>query len=208
MKMTMNDIISKVVKYYASLPGDIEISTFEALEKVCKVDFDPDPKGEYLIDNIPMGFCELFNLNNRILEETEKFGMIVDLSNYNFMPQGLPYNIPHVIKKPPYYDEIKEKPISMDLHMKHIIGCSKLTHDIINQYLSSNQWNRKMLPWEHCAMSFQKMCFPMNRDSLQYGIHFCRYNDKPYYFGIGLDEPEVTDDMLENATWLVYTWSD
>ena len=62
--MTMNDIISKVVKYYASLPGDIEISTFEALEKVCKVDFDPDPKGEYLIDNIPMGFCELFNLNN------------------------------------------------------------------------------------------------------------------------------------------------
>ena len=70
--MTMNDIISKVVKYYASLPGDIEISTFEALEKVCKVEFDPDPKGEYLIDNIPMGFCELFNLNNRILEETEK----------------------------------------------------------------------------------------------------------------------------------------
>lgn len=93
--------------------------------------------------------------------------------------------------------------------MKEIIGCSKLTHEIVSEYLSGGFWNtRNLLPWEHCGKKFQKICVPMKREFLSNGIHFCRYRDKPYYFGIELDEPEVTDDMLENGTWLVYTWSD
>jgi len=93
--------------------------------------------------------------------------------------------------------------------MKKIIGCSKLTHEIVSEYLSSGFWNtRNLLPWEHCGKAFQKIWVPMKREFLSNGIHFCRYRDKPYYFGIELDEPEVTDDMLENGTWLVYTWSD
>ena len=48
----------------------------------------------------------------------------------------------------------------------------------------------------------------MYRDCLKTDIHLCNYKGKSYYFGLGLEEPEVTDDMLKNGTWLVYTWSD
>ena len=92
--------------------------------------------------------------------------------------------------------------------MKKIIGCDELTHADVQNYISSGWWNREMLPWEHCGMRFHKVYGSMGRGSLKSGIHYCNYNDKPYYFGIGLDEPEVTDDMLENGYWAVYTWSD
>lgn len=92
--------------------------------------------------------------------------------------------------------------------MEKIIGCKNLTHEILEDYLSSGWWNREMLPWEHCGMSFQKLCVPMSRSFLAGDIYNCVYNDKSYYFGLGLEEPEVTDDMLKNGTWLVYTWSD
>lgn len=32
----------------------------------------------------------------------------------------------------------------------------------------------------------------------------CYYYDKPYYFNIGINEPDVTDYMIEEATWFVY----
>ena len=103
-------------------------------------------------------------------------------------------------------DEFDEKhPLSK---MKKIIGCEELTHEILNEYIHSGWWNREMLPWEHCGMAFQKMCVPMHRSFLGTDIYYCNYNDKPYYFGLGLKEPEVTDDMLENGKWFVYTWSD
>ena len=92
--------------------------------------------------------------------------------------------------------------------MKKIIGCKELTHEILNNYLRTGSWEREMLPWEHCGMRFSKMCVPMGKESLKYGIHYCNYNGKPYYFGLGLKEPDVTDDMLENGYWAVYTWSD
>lgn len=92
--------------------------------------------------------------------------------------------------------------------MKKIIGCAELTPEILDDYISSGWWTREMLPWEHCGMDFQKVYGSMSRICLTSGIHKCRYQGKSYYFGLGLDEPTVTDDMLENATWLVYTWSD
>lgn len=92
--------------------------------------------------------------------------------------------------------------------MKEIIGCDELTHEVLGNYLCSGWWTREMLPWEHCGMRFQKVYFPMYRDCLKTDIHLCNYKGKSYYFGLGLEEPEVTDDMLKNGTWLVYTWSD
>lgn len=94
------------------------------------------------------------------------------------------------------------------IKMKKIIGCSELTHELLRNYLSSGWWTREMLPWEHCGMKFQKICFPMYKECLKTGIFLCNYKDKSYYFGLGLNEPEVTEDLLENGTWLVYTWSD
>ena len=87
-------------------------------------------------------------------------------------------------------------------------SCDKLTHETLHNYICSGWWNREMLPWEHCGMQFQKLCVPMQKEFLETGIYLCNYNDEPYYFGIGLAEPEVTDDMLKNGHWRVYTWSD
>ena len=92
--------------------------------------------------------------------------------------------------------------------MQKIIGCEELTHEVLDNYLSTGWWTREMLPWEHSGMKFQKLCVPMRKEFLKNDIHYCYYNDTPYYFGLGLKEPEVTDDMLKNGTWCVYTWSD
>ena len=32
----------------------------------------------------------------------------------------------------------------------------------------------------------------------------CYYDDKPYYFNIGIYEPDITDYMIEEAIWYVY----
>ena len=93
--------------------------------------------------------------------------------------------------------------------MKEIIGYSELTHDVLDEYIySGGWWERKMLPWEHCSMRFQEVYGPMNRASLLNGIYRCDYYKKSFYFGIGLKEPSVSDDMLKNGKWFVYSYSD
>ena len=94
------------------------------------------------------------------------------------------------------------------IEMKKIIGCTKLTHEILNEYLSRGWWEREMLPWEHCGKRFQEICVPMRKEYVTQEIHSCHYQDKVYYFGLGLDEPTITDDMIEQGVWFVYTWSD
>ena len=92
--------------------------------------------------------------------------------------------------------------------MQKIIRCPKVTHEIISDFLKDYWTKREMLPWEHCAMKFQRMGVPMKREFLSNGIYRCNYGKNSYFFGIDLDEPEITDDMLQNGTWLVYTWAD
>lgn len=84
----------------------------------------------------------------------------------------------------------------------------KETHAIVFWYIQAGWWQREMLSWEHVAMGFHKLNVPMKRILLESGIHYCLYNDSHYYFGIGLEEPIVTEDMLNNGVWFVYTWSD
>ena len=92
--------------------------------------------------------------------------------------------------------------------MKRSIGCPELTHEVLDTYLSSGWWERAMLPWEHCGMHFEKIYGPMSRLYLAGGIYKCRYHEKAFYFGLGLEEPFVTDDMVKNGIWLIYTWAD
>ena len=98
--------------------------------------------------------------------------------------------------------------MSLRIEMKKIIGCTELTHEILDEYLSRGWWEREMLPWEHCAMRFQTICGPMRKEYVTQEIHSCHYRGNVYYFGLGLDEPEITDDMIKHGVWLVYTWSD
>ena len=92
--------------------------------------------------------------------------------------------------------------------MKSRIGCDELTHEILAEYLCTGWRDRKLFSWEHCGMHFEKMYSPMCRQSLNFGVRMCLYDGKTYYFGLGLEEPVVTDDMLKNGKWLVYTWAD
>ena len=89
--------------------------------------------------------------------------------------------------------------------MEKIIGCNKLTHEILHDYLCSDNQNRERFPWERCGMAFRRVARPLERNSIKNGIHYCWYQDRPIYFGMGLAEPDVTDDMLENGEWCVYT---
>lgn len=92
--------------------------------------------------------------------------------------------------------------------MKSIIGCKELTHKVIDDYLRIGGWrDRKLLPWEHCAMHFEKMYHKLDRERMC-GIYSCLYEGKTYYYGIGLEEPVITDDMEQHGKWLVYTWAD
>lgn len=92
--------------------------------------------------------------------------------------------------------------------MKEIIGCTELTHEAVEEYLRPSAQTKAMLPWEHCAMGFYKISCGMSRGGLEHGIHRCVYQGKAYYFGIGLDESVLSDEMLNYGVWSVYTWMD
>ena len=89
--------------------------------------------------------------------------------------------------------------------MQEIIGCTELTHEIVLDYITPLWHYRKLLPWEHCGKSFQK---PYGGTYSGGEIYLCSYEGKDYIFGIGLDEPEITEDMRKNGSWLCYTWAD
>lgn len=73
-----------------------------------------------------------------------------------------------------------------------------------------NSWRkRKMLSCEHCAQKF----FDITNDYVLRNIEMksvlrCYYNEDVYYFNIGTPEPEITETMIVNGKWQVYTWSD
>lgn len=67
-------------------------------------------------------------------------------------------------------------------------------------------------PWAWpTAESFQPILTPdripqTNEDV--YGIYSCIYNCSTYYFGIGKEEVQISQDMIANGKWYVYTFCD
>lgn len=79
----------------------------------------------------------------------------------------------------------------------------------INKILQKGWWEREMLPWEHCGMKFYHIPYDLIEYNIQMkNILFCNFNDEPYYFNIGTDEPQITDEMKKDGYWAVYTWAD
>ena len=78
---------------------------------------------------------------------------------------------------------------------------SKEVEEITYKHLRQPLW------WEEYGKKFHRALH--NAEVIrtyinQKKILKCYYYDKPYYFNIGIDEPEVTDYMIEEAIWFVY----
>ncbi len=66
-------------------------------------------------------------------------------------------------------------------------------------------------PWEwYYAKDFYRI-YDLDRipDSIPvYNIYECVYQGKTYYYGVGKEEPPITEDMRKNGKWYGYTWAD
>jgi len=79
----------------------------------------------------------------------------------------------------------------------------------VNEILQKDWWEREMLPWEHCGKEFHQISYHLIERNLQMkSILFCSYNNEPFYFNIGTEEPQITDKMKIEGYWAVYTWAD
>lgn len=83
---------------------------------------------------------------------------------------------------------------------------NKTVHEIL---LKHTNWDREMMPWEHCGKTFYNIGYDYVLRNIKYkSVMRCFYNDEVYYFNIGTTEPEITESMLRHGNWEVYTWSD
>ena len=79
-------------------------------------------------------------------------------------------------------------------------------HKFIHELLERPWEERARMPWEHCLKSFSKI------ELYQVEVNFrlmnplkLIFNGKAYYFNIGLVEPELTEKMIMNGEWGVYS---
>ena len=76
--------------------------------------------------------------------------------------------------------------------------------------LTADEVNEVNAPWGWpTAMAFLK-CYhkPPKTNKDVWCVMLCAYNGKGYYFGIGKEEVEITEDMRTNGKWFVYSFSD
>ena len=86
---------------------------------------------------------------------------------------------------------------------KKIIEYRNTTLDELKQ-----DWRKQPWAWP-TAMEYAKVCGKVCREWVEGpGIHWCDYKGKAYVYGTGKGEVPVTEDMLKNGTWYVYTFSD
>lgn len=84
-----------------------------------------------------------------------------------------------------------------------------MTAKEINNYISTPSFERNLLPWEHCAMRFYGIKEPyISRNIAMAVILRCFYEEEVFFFNIGIDEPTITQEMILNGDWQVYTWAD
>lgn len=84
-----------------------------------------------------------------------------------------------------------------------------MTAKEIQSYIDAPWYKRTLLPWEHCAMRFYEIEEPyISRDIAHGSILRCYYKEDVFFFNIGIDEPIITQEMILDGDWEVYTWSD
>jgi hypothetical protein len=97
----------------------------------------------------------------------------------------------------------------LDDKQEYIEGKRPMTAKEIDDYIEGLWCNRNLLPWEHCGKAFRNIIEPyILRDIVAECILRCVYKDEVFFFNIGIEEPEITQDMIQCGKWQVYTWAD
>ena len=87
----------------------------------------------------------------------------------------------------------------------------------VDKILKVPFYARQMLPWEHCAKAFYSINIDRALEILkkiesENAVLKCETNNGPYYFGIGLDDCILSEELLgylcANGKWYVYTYAD
>lgn len=93
--------------------------------------------------------------------------------------------------------------------LNYIEEDSIMDNESVHKILQNDWWKRDLLPWEHAGKKFYDISVEYTIKNIQLkNVMRCFYDDKVYYFNIGTEEPEITEEMINNGKWQVYTWSD
>lgn len=140
-----------------------------------------------------------------------------DLDFVNFVfdfPDEAILNMIIFYKSDGKYKDIIEKysvNISNDSNTKIYIKLKDICHNITHKEIANLTFSSLRTPmwWE----DKKKMFYVINgnpdvvRENISNkSIMKCYYNYNVYYFNIGIEEPEITEDMIHNAEWFVYDW--
>lgn len=93
--------------------------------------------------------------------------------------------------------------------LNYIEEDSIMDNESVHKILQNDWWKRDLLPWEHAGKKFYDISVEYIIKNIERKTELrCFYNDQVYYFNIGTEEPEITEEMINNGKWQVYTWSD
>ena len=68
---------------------------------------------------------------------------------------------------------------------------------------------RKILKWEHCAKTWYPIDVGLAVQNIKSnGVVECKLNGNKILFNTEEINPEITQEMLFDGEWYVYTWSD
>ena len=98
--MTSNcikEIADKILAYLSALPDGTESCTSDAFLQIdSKNSFT---EAGFAINGEVIDNCDLFEIDYAVRKNANKYGIILDSSNYDGMVIGLPYNIGYIVKR-------------------------------------------------------------------------------------------------------------
>lgn len=84
-----------------------------------------------------------------------------------------------------------------------------MNNKAVDEILKVPWFERKMLSWEHCGKKFYDITYDYILLNIEMkSVMRCYYKSQVFYFNIGNSEPKITESMIRNGKWQVYTWSD
>lgn len=179
---------------------------------IIEVDFNPEFSKE-LVETVEDAFFDAIEvLRNNVLENFKEFRdtMFPDKS---FLDMSIFY-----ASNGKYKDVIKSYSITTST-----FGMSTITINLENKIfrnMSSKEIAsitertfREPLWWENLEKRYFYITDYINKSELihkyfeQHEVLKCYYNYNVFFFNIGIDEPEITERMIKEGEWFVYTWS-
>lgn len=195
--------------YTTTRTFETEIGIFHTL--IIQVDSEPEFSKE-LVDIVEDAFFQTIELlKNNVLENFKEFKRAM-FPDKKILDMAIFY-----VSNGKYKDVIKSYSIMTSAFgIRTITVCleNKVFHNMTPQEISSATEHalREPLWWETLGKKFFYITDHLNKFELirqylkQHEILKCYYNYEVFFFNIGIKEPEVTDHMIEEGDWFLYTW--